>query len=56
MAKVIFRQEAIDDLSDIWNILYRNGLKIKLTIIMRQLSLPLKKSAKILTLEKNILK
>jgi len=35
MAKVILRQEAIDDLNDFGFTLLQNGLKSKLTNIMR---------------------
>ncbi len=29
MAKVVFRQKAVDDLNNIWNYTLKNGLKIK---------------------------
>ena len=42
MAKVLFTQEEINDLTAIYY--YTNGLKIKLTNIMKAWSLPVKKS------------
>ena len=46
MAKVILRQEAIDDLNYIWNYTVKNGRKFKLTNIMQQSSLPVKQLQK----------